>query len=161
MAEAAVHTRHVSVRLRDNVIGCAIGASAARNILREPDVSLFWPPNESGGYAMIVNGVASSTRARTARPWRRSSSRNRSFIVGVRSRPTAMDLARPIVSQLPGLNSGRWIFLHEQLVRPLSAVFRTQSVCEIKVVPSLHEVRFLCKADIAVFSLAAGQAPKS
>ena len=47
--------------LRGNAIGCAIGASAARNILREPNVSLFWPPNEPGSYAMIVNGVASST----------------------------------------------------------------------------------------------------
>ena len=104
------HTSHVSVRLRGNVIGCAIGASAARNILREPNVTLFWPPNEPGGYAMIVNGVASSTRgANGATMAEIESSRNRSFIVGVRSRPTAMDLARPTVSQLPGLNSGRWI----------------------------------------------------
>ena len=61
------HTSHVSVDLRGNVIGCAIGASAARNISSEPNVSLLWPPKEPGGYAMIVNGVASSTRL-----WRRS-----------------------------------------------------------------------------------------
>jgi hypothetical protein len=52
------HTSHVSVDLRGNVIGCAIGASAAKNIAREPHVSLFWPPSEPGGYAMIVNGTA-------------------------------------------------------------------------------------------------------
>ncbi len=56
------HTSHVSVNLRCHVIGCAIGASAARNIASEPNVSLFWPPQEAGGYAMIVNGVATSAR---------------------------------------------------------------------------------------------------
>jgi hypothetical protein len=35
-----------------------VGASAARNIAREPHVSLFWPPTEPGGYALIVNGTA-------------------------------------------------------------------------------------------------------
>lgn len=53
------HTSHVSVDLRGDVIGCAIGASAAKNIASEPNVSLFWPPREPGGYAMIVNGTAS------------------------------------------------------------------------------------------------------
>lgn len=55
------HTSHVSVDLRGNVIGCALGASAAKNISLEPNVSLFWPPNEPGGYAMIVNGTAIGT----------------------------------------------------------------------------------------------------
>jgi hypothetical protein len=55
------HTSHVTVDLRGNVIGCAIGASAARNIARESNVSLFWPPKEPGGYAMIVNGTAAQT----------------------------------------------------------------------------------------------------
>jgi hypothetical protein len=49
------HTSHVSVDLRGNVIDCAIGASAAKNIASEPNVSLFWPPREPGGYAMIVH----------------------------------------------------------------------------------------------------------
>lgn len=52
------HTSQVSVELRGTVIGCVIGASAAGNITREPNVSLFWPPKEAGGYAMIVNGIA-------------------------------------------------------------------------------------------------------
>ena len=56
------HTSHVSAHLRGSVIDCTIGTSAARNILGEPNVSLFWPTKEPGGYAMIVNGVASSTR---------------------------------------------------------------------------------------------------
>jgi hypothetical protein len=52
------HTSNVSIDLRGSVIGCAIGASAARNIATEPNVSLFWPPTEPGGYAMILNGTA-------------------------------------------------------------------------------------------------------
>ena len=56
------HTSNVSIELRGSVIGCAIGASAARNIVTEPNVSLFWPPREPGGYALIVNGTASAHR---------------------------------------------------------------------------------------------------
>jgi hypothetical protein len=52
------HTSHVSVDLRGDVIACTIGASAAKNISSEPHVSLFWPPREPGGYAMILNGLA-------------------------------------------------------------------------------------------------------
>jgi hypothetical protein len=48
------HTSNVSIELRGSVIGCAIGASA--------NVSLFWPPNEPGGYAMILNGTAAQRR---------------------------------------------------------------------------------------------------
>jgi hypothetical protein len=39
-----------------------VGASAARNIAREPHVSLFRPPTEPGGYALIVNGAAAGER---------------------------------------------------------------------------------------------------
>jgi hypothetical protein len=55
------HTSNVSIDLRGNAINCPIGSSAAMNISREPHVSLFWPPLEPGGYAMIVNGIASGT----------------------------------------------------------------------------------------------------
>ncbi|HMN38393.1 MAG TPA: hypothetical protein PKD49_11890 [Hyphomicrobium sp.] len=55
------HTSEVSVDLRGNVIGCAIGPSAAKNIAIEPKVSLFWPPMAPGGYAIIINGTAVGT----------------------------------------------------------------------------------------------------
>ena len=55
------HTSHVSVNLRGEVIACTIGASAAKNISSEPHVSLFWPPREPGGYAMILNGLAAGS----------------------------------------------------------------------------------------------------
>jgi hypothetical protein len=48
----------VTIELRDGSIGCELGGSAARNIALEPHVSLFWPPPEPGGYALIVNGTA-------------------------------------------------------------------------------------------------------
>jgi hypothetical protein len=56
------HTSNVAIDLRGEAIGCAIGASAARNIATQPKVSLFWPPAEPGGYAMIVNGIATGRR---------------------------------------------------------------------------------------------------
>jgi hypothetical protein len=52
------HTTPVSIRFDGTVIDCGIGPSAARNISSVPNVSLFWPPREPGGYAMFVNGVA-------------------------------------------------------------------------------------------------------
>jgi len=52
------HTSFVSVDLRDKVITCAVGKSAARNIATAPNVSLFWPPPEHGGYALVLNGIA-------------------------------------------------------------------------------------------------------
>jgi hypothetical protein len=56
------HTSNVAIDLRGSLIGCVIGASAARNITTEPNVSLFWPPAEPGGYAMILNGIAAQHR---------------------------------------------------------------------------------------------------
>jgi hypothetical protein len=65
VAKDGPHTSHVSVHLHGNVIACAIGASAGKNIASEPRVSLFWPPQERGGYAMIVNGTAAARREPT------------------------------------------------------------------------------------------------
>jgi hypothetical protein len=58
VARDGPHTSHVSIELRDGTIGCALGKSAAGNIARESHISLFWPPMEAGGYALIVNGLA-------------------------------------------------------------------------------------------------------
>ena len=60
VAKDGPHTSNVTIELRDGCIGCNVGGSAARNIAREPNVSLFWPPVEPGGYALIVNGTAAS-----------------------------------------------------------------------------------------------------
>lgn len=60
VAKDGPHTSHVSIELRDGRIGCMLGTSAATNIAHESHVSLFWPPREPGGYALIVNGTAAS-----------------------------------------------------------------------------------------------------
>jgi hypothetical protein len=65
VAQDGPHTSHVTIELRDNGIGCAVGESAGGNIARVPNVSLFWPPTEPGGYALIVNGLAAGERQAT------------------------------------------------------------------------------------------------
>jgi hypothetical protein len=66
VAQDGPHTSHVTIELRDSsIIGCAVGESAGRNVARVPNVSLFWPPTESGGYALIVNGSAAVERQPT------------------------------------------------------------------------------------------------
>ena len=65
VAKDGPHTSNVTVELRGNRIGCNLGASATKNIAREPNVSLFWPPAEPGGYALIVNGMAASEQCPT------------------------------------------------------------------------------------------------
>lgn len=65
VAQDGPHTSQVAIELRERRIGCALGPSAARNIAREPHISLFWPPTEPGGYALIVNGMAASEQQAT------------------------------------------------------------------------------------------------
>lgn len=60
VADDGPHTSNVTIELRGNRVGCSLGTSAARNINSKPHVSLFWPPTEAGGYALIVNGTATS-----------------------------------------------------------------------------------------------------
>lgn len=67
-APASPHTSHVTVDLRGAIIGCAISESAVRNIADEPHVSLLWPPREPGGYSLIVNGVARTSRLTNGTP---------------------------------------------------------------------------------------------
>ena len=62
VAKDGPHTSHVTIELRGGSIACAVGASAANNIASQPNVSLFWPPAEPGGYALIINGAAAGER---------------------------------------------------------------------------------------------------
>jgi hypothetical protein len=62
IANDCPHTSFVSVDLKGNVIVCVIDKSAARNIASQPNVSLFWPPREPGGHALVVNGTATGQR---------------------------------------------------------------------------------------------------
>jgi hypothetical protein len=65
VAKDGPHTSNVTIELHGDHIGCTLGASAARNIAQAPNVSLFWPPAEPGGYALIVNGTAASEQRPT------------------------------------------------------------------------------------------------
>lgn len=60
VAKDGPHTSNVTIELSGGRIGCNVGVSAARNIACERNVSVFWPPTEPGGYALIVNGTAAS-----------------------------------------------------------------------------------------------------
>ena len=60
VAKDGPHISNVTIEFCGGSIGCEVGMSAAKNIAREPNVSLFWPPTEPGGYALIVNGTAAS-----------------------------------------------------------------------------------------------------
>ncbi len=95
VAKDGPHASNVTIWPRN---GCNVGAAAARNIAREPSVSLFWPPTEPGGYALIVNGTAASERRPAVSRWQRSHSRNRCCIVRAPGPTTATGRARPTVA---------------------------------------------------------------
>jgi hypothetical protein len=103
IANDGPHTSFVSVDLKGNVIACAIGKSAARNIATEPNVSLFWPPGSRA--AMLSSSMAQPPDGarRAAGPERRSHGPNQSFIALDRSLPTATGRA----SQTAGASRGR------------------------------------------------------
>lgn len=57
VGEAGPHTGNVMVSLQGGLLRCVPGRSATANVAREPNVSLFWPPDEPSGYGLIVNGT--------------------------------------------------------------------------------------------------------
>jgi hypothetical protein len=54
------HTSNLAIEPLGGCVVCNVGVSATKNIAREPNVPLFWRPTEAGGYALIVNGTATS-----------------------------------------------------------------------------------------------------
>lgn len=50
------HATHVVVAIDGAVLTCPLGRHTARNGLARPKVSLLWPPDEPGGYSLIVDG---------------------------------------------------------------------------------------------------------
>ena len=51
------HASNVTVELVERTMKCIPSKTAAKNIHSDPNVSLVWPAIESGGYAIIANGV--------------------------------------------------------------------------------------------------------
>lgn len=58
VGEDGPHTGNVTVALDGDTVTCALGNSAKRNVATRPNVSLLWPPRETGGYGIILNGRA-------------------------------------------------------------------------------------------------------
>ncbi len=52
------HTSNVTVELKGSILNCSLGRSGQKNIGGQPNVSLLWPPLQSGGYGIILNGRA-------------------------------------------------------------------------------------------------------
>ena len=50
------HTSRVVVSLDGDWLTFNLGKSAARNALKQPEISLLWPPVDETGYDLIVNG---------------------------------------------------------------------------------------------------------
>ena len=93
VASDGPHTSFVSVDLKGNVISCAVGKSAARNIASVPNVSLFWPPREPGGLCSRRQWHSD----RTARGARRDQGGNHADQVSPSSRGTEASRQRRAV----------------------------------------------------------------
>jgi hypothetical protein len=51
------HASHVQVTLAGGELQFAVGNTARRNTASNANVSLLWPPRETGGYSIVVNGM--------------------------------------------------------------------------------------------------------
>ena len=56
--DARPHAVAVAVSWEGAALAMDVGKRTARNAAAHPQVSLLWPPNESGGYSLIVDGTA-------------------------------------------------------------------------------------------------------
>ena len=59
--DARPHAVAVDVTWDGDRLAMGVGKRSARNCSVRPQVSLLWPPNEPGGYTLIVDGTAAST----------------------------------------------------------------------------------------------------
>ena len=59
--DAHPHAVAVDVTWERDTLATKVGKRSARNASAHPDVSLLWPPNEPGGYSLIVDGTAAFT----------------------------------------------------------------------------------------------------
>ena len=52
------HVVHLQFAVDGSELRADVGRSAVRNIGMQPAVTLLWPPDEDGGYSLIVDGTA-------------------------------------------------------------------------------------------------------
>jgi hypothetical protein len=60
--DARPHAVAVAASWDGDRLAMEVGRRSAHNAGARPDVSLLWPPNEPGGYSLIVDGTAAATR---------------------------------------------------------------------------------------------------
>ena len=56
--DARPHAVAVAVAWEGDALAMEVGKRSASNAGARPQVSLLWPPNEPGGYSLIVDGAA-------------------------------------------------------------------------------------------------------
>jgi len=56
--DARPHAVAVAPTWQGSALAIDVGKRSAGNALARPQVSLLWPPNEPGGYSLIVDGTA-------------------------------------------------------------------------------------------------------
>ena len=61
-ADARPHAVAVVAAWEGDALAIEVGQRTAANAAARPGVSLLWPPNEPGGYSLIVDGTATPTR---------------------------------------------------------------------------------------------------
>jgi hypothetical protein len=59
--DARPHAVAVAATWESDRLAMDVGKRTAHNASVRPQVSLLWPPNEPGGYSLIVDGTAAST----------------------------------------------------------------------------------------------------
>jgi hypothetical protein len=88
--DGRAHSVAVDARWRDGELEIAVGNRTLANASSRPLVSLLWPPDEPGGYSLIVDAEVTSTRGT-------GSGDN-----AVRVRPTRAVLHRPAATDGSG-----------------------------------------------------------
>lgn len=59
--DARPHAVAVAAAWAGDALAMDVGKRSAANAKARPQVSLLWPPNEPGGYSLIVDGTAAAT----------------------------------------------------------------------------------------------------
>ena len=59
--DAGPHAVAVAATWEGDALTMEVGKRSASNLGVRSQVSLLWPPNEPGGYSLIVDGIAAST----------------------------------------------------------------------------------------------------
>ena len=57
------HVTHSSFEIREDSLLFTLGKRSTKNVEQNPRISILWPPTESGGYNLIVDGTIVKTES--------------------------------------------------------------------------------------------------